>query len=240
MNKQGQNELNSQAQSEQFLKTMKTNLIGALNGDKEEQAWFYRRYATPIYCFLKKRGLTRDDAKDLTQDIIVKFLENKFLKYNFEKPFKSYLMAVAEHEAKSFKKKKSIVAKNNSEIFEELLRDAEKIEYKNDTTPEELFDLAYARQLFGEALKRVKITYANDAECPNRWNMFYDRFCEKLTWPQIANRYGYTRDQTRNLTLVILANLKKALYAELQEEQVDNKQLDSKLKDIKSILLKHK
>ena len=78
MSEQNQNGLNSQARSELFPRTMQANLRGAIKGDNEGQAWFYRRYATPIYCFLKKRGLAPEEAKDLTQDIIVKFLDNKF------------------------------------------------------------------------------------------------------------------------------------------------------------------
>ena len=241
MSEQVFNGLNSQARSANFpAETRRTIIDLAIKGSKEEQEWFFRRYATPIFCFLKKRGLTPDEAKDVTLDLIVKFLDNKFHNFDFSKPFKSYLMTVAENEAKSFKKKKGIIANKVEKLFEELSRDAEKNECSSEATPEEAFDLAYARQLFGEAFRQVKDKYANDTKCPNHWNMFCDRVEKQLTWPEIANRFGYTRDQARNRTLVIFANFKKALREELRKEQIDNIQLDSKLRYLMSILARYK
>ena len=240
MSEQNQNGLNSQARSELFPETQRTYLMAALEGDNERQAWFYRRYATPIYCFLKKRGMTRDEAKDLTHDIVVKFLENKFENYNFKTPFRSYLIAVMENEVKSFKKKKTMIAKKTSEFIEEIISEAERIECFGDASAEEIFEERYAQQLFEEALRKVKLTFLNDTRNQNRWDMFYARFYENLSWPQIAEKYGYTRDRARNLTLVVIAKLGHTLYEEFKKEGIDDKQVKIELRDLMLILSKHK
>ena len=87
---------------------------------------------------------------------------------------------------------------------------------------------------------RIKKRYLDDSECSNRWKMFCDRFYENLTWPEIAEKYGYTRDQARNLTLVIVARFGRSLYDELKKERISDKQVESELRNLMLILSKYK
>ena len=86
-----------------FLTTQWGMLSAAsAEGDTEVRAALeeiYRLYCYPVYAFIRRRGYSRQDAQDLTQDFFVHLLEKGILgRADSQRGrFRNFLLGVLEH-----------------------------------------------------------------------------------------------------------------------------------------------
>jgi RNA polymerase sigma-70 factor (ECF subfamily) len=111
-----------------------------------------RRYRQPVHEFLKRQGISHEDAEDLTQEIFVRICKDSFLeRIDPEKGrFRSLLLAVSRHVLTSFRRHQ--LAQGRDRRREVALDDCE---IPAEIPPDREFDRLWVQNLVREALDRL-------------------------------------------------------------------------------------
>lgn len=148
-------------------------LVLAARGDDARRAAFStlcRRYWTPIYASLRRRGFAPADAEDLVQGFFLHLVEHDTVaRADPERGrFRSFLLGALrwflanDHERETARKRggqNSFVTVDIAEV-ESTLRCSE----ANQTAPELLFDQQWARALVRNALGALQAEYASNGQ----------------------------------------------------------------------------
>ena len=114
-------------------------------------------YWSPLHSFLRRRGLSREDAEDLTQEFLLDLLRRNFLTGIDPRKgkFRSFLLASLEHFLSNDRAKKRRLKRGGGHRFFSLLADQAERRYlaepAHDLTAEMLFEREWARTLIDQA-----------------------------------------------------------------------------------------
>lgn len=127
-------------------------------------------YWYPLYAYVRYRGNSAEDAKDLTQEFFARFLEKDYLKDvdPAKGKFRSFLLACVNHfllnewdHAKALKRGggATVLSLDFAAAEERHVRGS-----AQGLTPEKLFDRAWAIALLESALSRLRREYAESGK----------------------------------------------------------------------------
>ena len=220
--------IRSNAWNEPFPLTSWTLIRGAIEGSEWHLTEFYRRYATPVYCYFLAKDKKRDRelAKDLTQDLFVKLANGKLLK-NAEPRgtrFRTYLKTAATNAWIDYTRRGQVGSGQEGSVrrpksLDKILDEAGPyVEPATNTTPEEIFDCHWARSILEIALQRA------EAECEAsgfsiNFKIVEARFLGQsiLSWQEAGQQNGIPDGNTaRNRAATAQERIGKALVEELR------------------------
>ncbi len=125
----------------------------------------FATYWPPVYSYLRRRGLAHADAEDATQSFFARFIANDgLIKADPARGrFRSYLLrSVANHAASTWQH--DTAARRDTRRVLALdslaLADAENLLCTQTSAPEDLFDLAWAREHVRAALAALKTEWS--------------------------------------------------------------------------------
>ncbi len=132
-----------------------------------------RRYASPVYAYVRRRGHNTDDAADLTQDFFAQLLSRDGLaKVEPEGGrFRSFLrVALDRHLTSHYRANTSQKrgGEQNPVSFDRLAAEEGYEQLDPGASPEEVFDLSWALVIRNRALAKLEAHYATDKRRP-RW-----------------------------------------------------------------------
>lgn len=119
-------------------------------------------YWYPIYVYVRRRGNSAEDAKDLTQEFFARFLEKDYLKEvdPAKGKFRSFLLASVNHFLSNEADRAKTFKRGGGVTFLPLdFAGAEERHIKGsaqDLSPEKLFDRAWALSLLEVSLTRLR------------------------------------------------------------------------------------
>ena len=122
-------------------------------------------YWYPIYAYIRRRGNSAEDAKDLTQEFFARFLANDDLKDvdPSKGKFRSFLLACVNHFLSNERDRKMTVKRGGAVVFLRLDFTAIEERYAcggwHALSPETLFDHAWALATVESALSRLRREY---------------------------------------------------------------------------------
>lgn len=154
--------IDSGAWKRQFPDTAWTVLAEAQEGDQDSIGEFVRRYATPMFCFLRQSGLTPEDAKDLVQDMLLKVAGGKFFAHLTlqESKFRSYLLQSLRHLMVSEHRKATSGKRLPPEwqvSLDKVLEEAGPyVEPATEDTPTDAFARREAREVLNKVIRQVQ------------------------------------------------------------------------------------
>jgi DNA-directed RNA polymerase specialized sigma24 family protein len=153
------------------------------SGDADSIDRFVRRYATPMFCYFRQRGKSREDAKDLVQDVMYKLATGKLLATVRlrQHKFRSYLLAVLRNQGISNGRKEPLPEQwqvSLDRVFEEAGPQLEPAGYE---TPEDAFIRREARQALNEIIHQLQEEICEEArqgrpDLSVHFSIFADRF----------------------------------------------------------------
>src|SRR4051812_14726827 len=156
-----------------FQTTQWSMVLKAGQGAEEALLRLCRNYWTPLYAFSRRRGLTSQEAEDVTQSFFAHVLENRgFTSVARAKgKFRSFLLVSLKHFLDNEWRKERALKRGGGHGFvswEELSpRDREIVEpASGELTPEKLFDREWALTLLERVMKQLQkeCTAARKAE----------------------------------------------------------------------------
>lgn len=177
----------------------------ATAGDPDQAAWaeFVELYGDLIYRWCLAWGLQEADARDVTQRVLLKLAARmKTFAYDPAQRFRSWLRAVAKSALCDFEADRSRQLEASTECggINHLLR----LEARSDL--EERIEAEYERELFEEALRRVRLRVA-----PHTWEAFRLTALEGVRAAEVA--------QQLHMRVGTVYEARSSVVKKLQEER---------------------
>jgi RNA polymerase sigma-70 factor (ECF subfamily) len=119
-------------------------------------------YWRPVYVYVRRRGVVREEALDLTQGFFARLLEKRYLKDARRERgrFRTFLLtAVKRYLAKEWERARAQKRGGGRPLIPLDAREAEdtyRLEPADNVTPEVVFDRRWARTVLGTALSRLR------------------------------------------------------------------------------------
>jgi RNA polymerase sigma factor (sigma-70 family) len=154
-----------------FLTTQWGLITASAEGSAEARAaleGLYRAYCYPVYAFIRRRGYSRPDAQDLTQDFFVHLLEKGALGRADPQRgrFRSFLLGALDHFLAHAAARAAARKRGGGCRMVWLDDEGAETQYKlaapEAVTAEVLFDARWALTLLEHALARLARQYALD------------------------------------------------------------------------------
>ena len=162
--------LDSTASGRPSFLTTQWGLITASAQDSAEARaaleGLYRAYCHPVYTFIRRRGYSRPDAQDLTQDFFIHLLEKGMLgRADPERGrFRSFLLGALDHFLAHAAERAAACKRGGGRQIVLLDDETAETQYQlaapEGLTAESLFDARWALTLLGYALERLARQYA--------------------------------------------------------------------------------
>jgi RNA polymerase sigma factor (sigma-70 family) len=139
-------------------------VLKACAGSTEALEDLSRSYWPPVYAFLRRKGLSPQDAEDLTQDTFARLLKGGRLAAvePAKGRFRSFLCACAEHEASYFRERSGAEKRGGNRVSSLDTLHAEQ-QYERlpttDAPTEQVFDRAWSKIVVSRALKKLNSDY---------------------------------------------------------------------------------
>jgi DNA-directed RNA polymerase specialized sigma24 family protein len=124
-----------------------------------------RRYWYPLYAYIRRRGYSGDDARDLTQGFFLSLFDRKALRHAtpIRGRFRSFLLAsVKNHLSTEFHRQNAIKRGGNIEFISldfESAEDRYSKDHAEFLTAEKIFDARWAMTLLDDTTKRLREEY---------------------------------------------------------------------------------
>lgn len=208
-----------------FPSTAWTMIEQAKQGNGDSQEEFFRRYATPVYCYIQALCMDRSKAQDITQEIFLKLVEGKLLHHVEPRRyrFRHYLIRTVKNqwfsilrESKAQKRRPVGGIQRLDDILAEAGPYLEPIAHGR---PEDAFWRQLAREILNATVRQVK-QECESAGLATHFAIFASRHLEHppATWEAIGLRHQLTGQQAANLAQTVLKRFRKTLIKQLELE----------------------
>ena len=226
--------LKSNAWCKSFPTTLWTQVIHAKEGNQPSLEDFYRRYATPVYCYFRAKKVDQETAKDLTQDLFVKLSNGKLLGHLQPRRhrFRFYLIKAARNQWIDYLKKKRCELDRRIGPLDEVLESiSPRVEPSSQVSPEEAYQRRAAQALLDEVILRVQ------QECRSgglsvHFSIFAARHLEnkRHRWEQIGKRHGVSGQKASNMARTVSERFRQMLYNQIKLECREHEEVEEEIR----------
>lgn len=195
-------------------------------------------YWLPVYAFVRKRGHSPDQAKDLTQDFFAKFLEkNSVARAMRERGrFRSFLMTSVEnflrnaHERSQTQKRgggRPLISLDDQDAEGFYLEEA-----ADDLDPASAFELRWALTILDRVMQRLRQEYVQhgrgdlfEALQAHIWGD-----AESIPYPQLAQRFGMSLTNVKVTAHRLRENYRTFLREEIAQTVAQPGDIDDEVR----------
>lgn len=172
-------------------------LLQRLRRSDDSAAWdrFVTLYTPLLFHWLRRAGLSDDDAADLVQDILTKLVVHmKYFSYDRSGSFHAWLRALAMNARRDLAKKKTPVA--GGPDFDAFVPDP----------LDSFIEREYRRNLAVHAMRILKADFQ-----PHTWQAVWDLVVEGKSGAEVAQARGMTIEAVYAAKCRVLARLRQEL-----------------------------
>jgi len=210
-----------------FQSTLWTVVLKAKDKREEALNELFAIYWKPIYFYIRRKGKSIEDAKDLAQGFFVHFFESDLLE-RVEKGrgrFKSYLLATLEHflaneyrKAHALKRGKPAVALDVETLEDEL---------RTEESPERHFRRAWGMAVLQRAMDGLR------QEMGAKWEGVKKHLSpgERPSYRDTAQELGCSVTDVTNMLHRARKGLKERIVAELRQTVETEEELQEELRE---------
>jgi hypothetical protein len=206
------------------------------------------RYWKPVYCYLRRKGLRNEDAKDLTQGFFHEIILGRRLAARADQRkgrFRTFLLtALARYTANVFRDRRSLKRAPAGRLvslegFDSAVSPLE----RRHATPDQEFSYVWASALLEEVIEEVRLTCQNDDQAPH-WQVFCARVIQPIregaeppSLPEICAAHGIADEKTAsNMVVTVKRRFRKALRARVRQLVASDDQVDEEIRELMEIL----
>jgi DNA-directed RNA polymerase specialized sigma24 family protein len=227
------------------FETTQWSLVAAAGADEEKRPALqdlYRSYAQPIYAFIRRRGYSRQDAQDLTQDFFLHLLEkNTFSRADRLKgKFRSFLLGALEFFLSHANERATAEKRGGHATLVFLDDENAEVRYQladPGQTAEQLFDARWAATLIETTVDRLKAENeaAGKGELFNHIRGFLIEG-EDSSYAEVAERTGLTLGAVRLAIHRLRSRYRELLRAEIARTVVSSDDFDEEVRALRASL----
>src|SRR5262249_11363769 len=204
-------------------------------------------YWAPLYSFVRSRGYSVHDAKDLTQSFFAYLVEHKiYARVDRQKgKFRSFLLASLKnflaHAVDRERTLKRGGGQNFLPLHEEQAEEAESLFQTHSGTSkgDRLFDLGWAEALVAAGLERLSADYkaGGKEQLFNELRIFGAGGADPLpTYTELADRLELAESTLRSHVTRLRTRYREALRAEVRRTVDTESQVDEELHELLHVL----
>lgn len=226
----------------QFL-TTRWSLVaaaGAAPASNAALAELCESYWYPLYAYVRRRGYTPDDARDLIQSFFLRLLENDDLQAADQRrgKFRSFLLGALNHFLANEWRRESAQKRGGGRPVLSLNFEAgesrytrECIEPADEITPESLFERRWAMALMDRALSALRQEFSQAGKLP-----LHDALTgvlggeTDLSYEQIAAKLDMTEGAVKIAAHRLRSRCRELLREEIAQTLADGENVDDELK----------
>lgn len=137
----------------EFPSSIWTRIIQFKKDPEQVKDQIVRRYRQPVYEFVRRQGLSHEDAEDLAQEVFSRIARDEFLEKADRRrgKFRSLLLAVTRHVIASFRRYEFAAQRDRRKEVP-----IEDLEVPQAVAPDGDFDRLWVKNLIQEAMDRLK------------------------------------------------------------------------------------
>jgi hypothetical protein len=229
-----------------FLTTHWSLIDDIQSGDKEKVlvGRLLELYWKPVYCYLRRRGLNNEHAKDHTQGFFHEIVLNRNLVQRADRKkgrFRTFLLhALDQYMANEKTKELAGKRRPKGELVSLNIADmAELAEMNSSWTPEECYNYAWLSELLERALSEVEIECRQDGLITH-WLIFKDSFLEptlaNTTAPdltELCRKYKIeSKKKASNMAITVKRRFQKALRKHIRNSVSNECEVSDEFKEI--------
>jgi len=208
------------------------------------------RYWKPVYCYLRHKGYSNEDAKDLTQGFFFEIVFGRELIQKAEKTkgrFRTFLLtALDRYTTSEYRKetaKKRLPEYGLMQLDDAVISNLPVAE--SETTPEQEFDRAWARNLLDQVLTNMREEYYNEGRITH-WEVLQDTvmapILENVEAPSLAElckKYDIdSKKKVSNIMVRVRIRFHNALRNHMRQFVQSDSEVDDEIRDLIEILPK--
>ena len=234
---------------EAFLTTHWSLVEGVASADEDHSealiGVLLDRYWKPVYCYLRRKGHTNEQAKDLTQGFFHEVVLERHLVEKADPAkgrFRSFLLMALNRYLANVRKHdgRQRRAPQGKLIPLEMVEPPELSQLAAQSEPEDCFNYAWVSALLERVLEDVESTCHRDGKTVH-WHLFHDRVLAPITdranpvpLAAICARYGIEDEaQASNMIVTIKRRFQKHLTEHLRKSVMSDELLADELDEIK-------
>ena len=209
---------------------------GALEG-------LYRSYCTPVYFFIRRRGYSREDAQDLTQDFFIHLVEkNAFSRADPSRgKFRTFLLGALEfflqHAAERARSQKR-GGQGHTVFIDAATVEAQYQLVDSALTAEQIFDARWAGTLIEGALARLQ----TEMEQAGKRDLFdqiwgFVMEDEESSYQEMARRTGLTISAIKTAIHRLRSRYRALLRDEIARTVTSSADFDEEIRALRSSLV---
>jgi RNA polymerase sigma factor (sigma-70 family) len=237
--------LSSSAGGDVHFETTQWSLVTAASRDEERRdalASLYRSYSSPVYSFIRRRGYTRQDAQDLTQDFFVHLVEkNTFSRADPNRgKFRTFLLASLEFFLHNAAERTRTLKRGGHAFMVFLDDESAEAQYQladPGLTAEQIFDARWVGTLIEGAFNRLQaeMDAAGKRELFEQvWGFVTER--EESSHVEVAQRTGLTVSATKAAIHRVRERFRELLRAEVARTVANSADFDDEIRMLRSSL----
>ena len=238
----------------EFL-TTHWSMIGGSKAGKanRDQALFdllIQRYWKPVYCYLRRKGIGNEEAKDITQGFFQEIVLGKDLIDKADQTrgrFRSLLLTALNNYLVDIYHKASA----QKQIPKSKLLSMSQMEWSDfpqavtTLTPEETFTYSWISALLERVIQDVERHYER-AEKSVHWQVFYEKTlrpimedCEVPSLQSLCARFGIANpDAASNMIVTVKRRFQSTLRKHLRNTVTSDQEAEEEIHEIKRFLPK--
>jgi RNA polymerase sigma-70 factor (ECF subfamily) len=237
-----------------FLTTEWTVIDHIHTGDKSLSSVLMndllKKYWKPVYCYLRRRGLDNERAKDLTQGFFQEIVLGRTLIEHADKSrgrFRTFLLtALQQYIAEAQRRQNLRKAKPKGFLLSlDELKSAQMPEAPADFSPEDSFNYAWAAQLLDQLLEEVETKCRADGKAIH-WQVFHDRVLRPImestdapSMEEICRRYNIeSPGKASNMIVTVNRRFRAALTRYIRRSVMQDCEVDEEFQELVEIFAK--
>jgi DNA-directed RNA polymerase specialized sigma24 family protein len=234
---------------EAFLTTHWSLVEGVASADEDHRrtliALLLDRYWKPVYCYLRRKGYSNEEAKDLTQGFFHEVVLQRHLVEKADPAkgrFRSFLLMalnryLANEQKHAGRQRRTPQGKL---IPLEVVEPPELSHLAVQAEPEDCFNYAWVSALLERVLVDLEANCHRDGQTVH-WHLFHDRVLapimdrtDPISLAEVCARYGIEDEsKASNMIVTVKRRFQKLLTEHLRKSVVSDALLAEELEEIK-------
>jgi RNA polymerase sigma-70 factor (ECF subfamily) len=239
----------SKAHNPNFPKTRWSLVMAASGNDPKQKqlalAEICRQYWYPLYAYVRRRGLSAEDAQDLTQGFFEHLLEGKTIEQIRSAEFgklRSFLLASIQNWMTKQHHKQTSAKRGGGKVFSIDSLSAEErylLEPSHSDDPERLYERRWAMMILDSAISRLRSSYesAGKAQLADLLIPLLSRGEANLSMRDLALSAGVSEGYVRVLLHRIRKHFRASLIEMISETVGADAEVTEELRHLQMILM---
>jgi RNA polymerase sigma factor (sigma-70 family) len=199
-------------------------------------------YWYPVYAYLRRDGCSVEDAQDLTQAFFARFLEKNWLEAAAPDRgrFRSFLLVSLKHFVANERDRARALKRGGAGavLSLETAEQRYRIEPRDDSTPETIYNRQWALTVFDRAFGRLQreLAKAGKPEIFEKLEAYLTNEDETLRYRDMASTLGMSEGAVRVTVHRLRRRFRDLLRAEVAEIVLTPEAIDDEVRHLKLVL----